>query len=229
MKVPRRPLPILGAVLATIMGMVPLTALASFTLVPPSETYQGQTYSSLAAAWWQWAAAVPDSASPVADTTGKHCHVKQSGSIWFLAGTTGGEPAFRDCKIPPNRAIFFPIVNNECSTLEPLLCGPSTADRLASAESLINEVTIAEATVDGVQLPIDSQFRVQSPLDFPIRWAPHNVFGVTAGRGVAVADGYWVLLAPLPPGHHQLSFHGRIVDPAFTFDTSVTYNLTVKG
>jgi hypothetical protein len=40
-----------------------------------------------------------------------------------------------------------------------------------------------------------------------------------------LADGYWVLLNPLPAGNHTIHLHGEIPDWGFAVD--VTYNLTV--
>jgi hypothetical protein len=43
----------------------------------------------------------------------------------------------------------------------------------------------------------------------------------------AVADGYWLMLAPLTAGQHVLCFRGTVGAP-FNFSTDVTYSLTVQ-
>src|SRR5947209_4560004 len=109
---------LLGTLLAAgLVAMSPFLAIASSTVVPPDQTYAGKTYGQWSAAWWQWAAPMPAQASPVSDTTGVHCGVKQDGPVWFLAGTSGGTVT-RQCTIPNNLGIFFPIINAECSSVE---------------------------------------------------------------------------------------------------------------
>jgi len=48
----------------------------------------------------------------------------------------------------------------------------------------------------------------------------------------AVSGGWWVLMKPLPPGDHVVSFGGSVVDNPTTgtqsFATKATYNLNVK-
>src|SRR5437016_706240 len=105
---------VLGTLLAGgLVAMSPLLALASFTVVPPDQTFAGKTYGEWSESWWQWAAPVPANSSPITDTTGTRCGVNQSGPVWFLAGTTGGPPVSRQCTVPSNLGIFFPIINAE--------------------------------------------------------------------------------------------------------------------
>ena len=72
----------------------------------------GKTYGEWAAEWWQWALAGPDGMNVVQDTTGEFCDLNQpAGNVWFLAGTFGGL-AERSCTIPPNKALFYPLLNS---------------------------------------------------------------------------------------------------------------------
>jgi hypothetical protein len=192
----RRLLPILFAV-AVLVGLVAPPASAASTVVPPNQTFEGKTYGEWSAAWWQWAASIRASTSPITDTTGEHCGVGQHGPVWFLAGTTGGSAlTSRTCTVPGGKGILFPIINAECSTVQG--DGTTEAELRACAVDLIDHVTKASASVDGV--PVDlgrplakSPFRVQSPL-FDIRFVPNNPFGAPNGSGQAVSDGFWVLL-----------------------------------
>jgi hypothetical protein len=214
-----------------LLGLLgpPATA-ASFTVVQPTEKYAGKTYGQWSVAWWRWAAAaVP---SPVTDATGANCAVGQRGPVWFLAGTTGGDPVNRSCTIPSGKAILFPVINGECSTVE----GVPEADLVACATGQIDDyVTETSASVDGTAIDLgppgpNARFRFTSdPLVFPITFAKENGFGVPAGTGKAAADGYWVLVKPLTVGSHTIDFHGKLVVPeVFTFETTAHYNLTVR-
>ena len=52
-----------------------------------------------------------------------------------------------------------------------------------------------------------------------------------SGDPEAIAEGYWVMLNPLPSGPHVIHFTGSLCvtsDFSSIFDVDVTYNLTVK-
>ena len=204
---------------------------AKFSILQPGESYAGMDYGEWSAAWWQWAANVSDPGSPVSDSTGAYCDVNQSGPVWFLAGNTGGTSR-RTCSVPAGKAILFPIINAECSTLEG---DGSTEPELAGcAKDLMDHVTRTSASIDGTSVKLgkvsDGRFRFVSPL-FTLTFAPNNAFGVDpSGTTQAVADGFWVLVEPLSPGKHKVEFHGKAVFPEFdnfVFKVDVFYRITV--
>jgi hypothetical protein len=81
-----------------------------------------------------------------------------------------------------------------------------------------------------VELVSLDDYRVQSPL-LTLDVVEGNVFGIPAGATDAVADGFWILLAPLSEGEHKIHFCGKAVFPEFddfVFETEATYNLTVR-
>jgi hypothetical protein len=199
-------------------------------IVQPDDTFAGKSYGEWSAAWWQWAASIPERKSPLVDGTGQNCDVDQSGPVWFLAGTTGGD-AVRSCTVPAGKGILFPIINAECSTVEG--DGPTEQQLRACAVGLMDHVTSARASVDDVKVDLGkplaaSPFRVQSPL-FYITFVAHNPFGVKVGSGQAVADGFWVLLEPPPVGRHAVNFQGEAHFPGFTFRVKVRYDLTIEA
>ena len=57
-----------------------------------------------------------------------------------------------------------------------------------------------------------------------LKYDPFASQGVPSATSPSIADGYWVLLHPLPPGQHQITFGGSIPN----FETSVTYNFVVQ-
>lgn len=60
--------------------------------------------------------------------------------------------------------------------------------------------------------------------------AAELLFGITPGpRDPAVADGYWVLLEPLTPGHHTIRIEASVSGFPFPFVIDVTYKLTVAA
>src|SRR3989442_11320192 len=98
----RRPLVIaLSCTLLLAMSlpltMLPRTAFADDInpgVLAIDATVGGLTYGQWSAKWWQWAFSV---------TTFDDCTVNQSGQMWFLAGTTDGTIANRNCNVPPRK------------------------------------------------------------------------------------------------------------------------------
>lgn len=146
-----------------------------------------------------------------------------SRDVVFLAGTTGGA-ATRSCTIPAGTSILVPLINVECSTAEGN--GDTPAELRACVRGFADQFTDLSLTIDGVAVADLQRFRVHSPV-FQFTAAQGNVFGVPAGTTRSVADGYWVLIRPLSPGTHTVSFGGAFPPGGFT--TFVTYTLMVTS
>jgi hypothetical protein len=123
----------------------------------------GKSWEEWSAIWWQWCSTEPLASNPVADKTGRFCNKNQNDpNVWFLAGTFGGK-AERTCTIPAGKAILFSIINNLISYAE--YNHLKTESELRSyAESDLDEATVYNATVDGVELQNLENYRVQSHL-----------------------------------------------------------------
>jgi hypothetical protein len=200
---------------------------------PNSQPY-GKTYGEWGDEWHKWLLAIPIQESPLPDLTGEKCHMGQSGSVWFLAGTSGPPTAERTCTIPGGKALFFPIVN---------IFGviPTDAETLAGLRSLVKDfidhTTELTASVDGVALQGLRNYRCHSLSSF-FYTAPEReedtVFSPGySGTKEAYADGFYLMLEPLAPGPHTITFHGRYQLPTTypnvnEFSTTVTYHLTVE-
>lgn len=187
------------------------------------------TYSEWTAKWWQWAFSTPREANPVLDEDGKNCAQGQSGPVWFLAGTFGGS-VVRECTIPAEKSIMFPILNSECSYAEfPNL--KTESELRDCAKTFQDQVTQIETTIDGVGLQGLEKYRVQSPL-FNLTLPENNALGIQVPSTQAVSDGNWVFLKPLTPGKHEIHSSGSSVDftttSTNTFATETTYHLTVE-
>ena len=169
----------------------------------------------LTALWWQTFLSI--SGNPL-----DRCDLG-TGDVVFLAGTTGGA-ATRSCTIPADTSILVPLINVECSTAEGN--GDTPAELRACARDFAEQFSDLSLTIDGVAIGGLQRFRVRSPV-FRFTAAEGNVFGVPAGTTRSVADGYWVLIRPLSPGSHTISFGGAF--PPGRFTTFVTYTLTVTS
>lgn len=195
-------------------------------VVPPKARYEGRTYSEWSAAWWQWAVSLPIDQNPFFDQGGCVNGANgQSGKVWFLTGVINESGvADRTCTVPQGKAIFFPVVNVECSTLEvgTEWFRPDPAELPACAAAFADGYTEKFCEVDGVAVRNLAQYRVPSAV-FPLTAPEDNVLGAPAGSGFAASDGYWIMLPPLPVGEHTIRFGGG----SDSFALDITYHLTV--
>jgi hypothetical protein len=208
-------------------------------LAPQSHPF-GHSYGEWSAKWWQWALAQPKAVNPLLDPTGANCGEGQKGKVWFLAGAFGSGTANRTCTVPAGKALFYPLVN----AVDIHVPGQDTNDtpEKLRAELLTGLLPITElhASIDGVPIhkldPKTTPYRACAGGDascsrsFSVTLPPDNVFGVVppvclTGCSPAVADGVYLMLAPLSPGRHIISFGGA----ADGFTQAINYTITVKG
>ena len=219
---------------------------ANPNVLPPFSKPYGQTYSEWSADWWQWTYSLPASQHPLFDTA--DCSEGQSGMVWYLGGTFTASPdpddpdviigeAVRDCTIPSGTALFFPIVNAECNTFEDP--DATEADLRGCANFLGDHIQDLQVTIDGRELQHLGLYRAESPLmtlgplpeDNIVPDPPGAPAGATAN---SVGDGFFIMLAPLSKGRHEIHFEGAAVFTVandgfdFTFRLDITYHLTVE-
>jgi hypothetical protein len=199
-------------------------------VVQPDGVVFGMTYGDWSVAWWQWALAIPWSTHPYNDPTGANCLQGQSTSpVFFLVG---GNDVTRHCTIPAGKTLVFPIINAECSTVEPPpFYGKDAIELRNCAAYWANAVGVdtLEFTIDGKRVKNLAHFRAQSPVfDFTMP-LNDNMFGVpNVTAGTSVSDGYWVIVEPLSPGHHVIHLEAaHIREPCPTCFQNATYHLTV--
>jgi hypothetical protein len=131
------------------------------------------------------------------------------------------------CVVPTGVALFFPILNVVCTNEPPPL---TPTDQLAPcAEGIIDQATDLAVEIDGVAVEGLQRFRAASPL-FGFTLPPQNLFGAPPGScfpdpdvgtcvpWLAAADGYYLMLPPLPVGEHTIHIHGS--GPGFTVDVA---------
>ncbi len=196
----------------------------------PNENIFGMSYAEWSAAWWQYALVFQNSASPIPDTNGQFCNANQGGPVYFLAGAW--QTVTRDCTVPAGKPIFVPIINVECSTVEPPpFLGASGQEARACAALWMDGIGLdtLKFTVDGRRVLGLSNYRVTSPFFSFVMPETDNFLFVDATSGWSVSDGFWVMLKPLSPGAHVLHFEAALVSGPGTGSTqNVTYNLTVQ-
>jgi len=197
----------------------------------PNENVLGMSYGDWSAAWWQYILLFTNDVSPYADTTGQYCNEGQGGPVFFLVGGPVN-PTIRSCTIPAGKALFAPIINFECSSVEPDgFQGRNDQEARACAALWDDGTDIKHLkfTIDRKKVKGLGDFRVQSPFYY-FNMMPefNNFLGVDATEGYSVSDGYWVMVKPLSPGTHVIHFEGSVASgPGAGAVQNVTYNLTV--
>jgi hypothetical protein len=211
-----------------------LRADPSAKVVPPNSSKYGNDYAGWSAAWWQWNLALPVAGHPGVDSPDFDVTAGQSGEVWFLGAPFG--TVERTCTIPAGKALFFPMFNAECSSLEAEdsgFHGDTAKEQRTCAKYWANHIVNPYCEIDGASVAKPETYRVTSPqftFTAPTPW----IFGETGGTGTSVGDGYYILLAPLSPGGHTLSFggvmHFTLAEDGFDadFPIDMTYHLTVQ-
>ncbi len=108
---------------------------------------------------------------------------------------------------------------------------PSAVDVLREAAAENTEAAeVLEVTIDGVPVQNVREYRAASPAPFSLTYPENSVVGVPAGEYYPqVADGYWLMLAPLSKGEHLIEIH--VVAPGTIFGTiefTTVHHLTVE-
>jgi hypothetical protein len=230
---------IIVLLISVVLALAVSASLVSAQSSPaPGKTKQ---IGELSAVWWQQ---VLNESSP--PTCGSLDRAKVSGNVSYLANFSPTGEVDANCTIPSGSRILFPIINFACS---PQLSDPGTTEEALRNEcSSLLDYALEGAT--GVFVTVDGKditsriVCAESPL-FNLT-VPDDSFLVgenlpgKVGTGPAVANGCWVLLNPLPPGEHTITFGGTFplnpeffgTDPdtgePFTFVQDATYTVTVK-
>jgi hypothetical protein len=197
-------------------------------------------YAELAQQWVLWASALPFSTGPVMDPTGDQCALGQSGKVWFLAGTWGGEVE-RSCSIPQHKYLFIPLINRwVIDPTEPIeneeamdelveFAEGYFADNRAHTCSLTLRLDGEDLLGDTAELDAELYVQVLEPFEIQVNddnWATQ--YGLLGGPYPSVADGHYALLRPLDPGEHTLEIGGMTCDGEDVwFETSAVYHLDV--
>jgi hypothetical protein len=214
-------------------------------ILPPNSHAFGNTYGGWSGAWWQYAES--QALQPIADPTGATCRAGQSDPVFFLVGTNNASGvATRDqCTVPAGKALSFPLVNAEyvhvpCNGMNASVCDTNNTpqkawDALQSFVQFRSSFSALFASVDGVSIgnldPASTPYLAcAGPVSgcaptFSVTTPATDLFGNPPGTYlVAVADGFYLLLAPLTPGAHTITFGG-----AGQFRQDITYHLVVTS
>lgn len=183
-------------------------------VLPPQSTPNDKSYGEWAVAWWQWELSIPADRSPVTDTTGEFAGEGQSGPVWFVAGTFAPSVE-RSFTVPNGKALFVPVYvwifgagAFDCDPSVPGVPCDVPALQATAAANVEADDLIMEVVIDNVPVKNVRGYRTRSPAPFPITYPENSVTGLPAGIYYPqIADGYWLMLAPLRKGGHEIDMH----------------------
>jgi hypothetical protein len=185
-------------------------------VIDPDEIVFDRSQSEWSQAYLQWVATFARASSPVSDTSGAQCAAKQSGDVWFLATSDGTAPVERGCAVPLGKTVFLPIASvlERSGSRE-----PDCAAMARAASANLQHVGALSLTIDGRAVDALPSYRQSSGGCFAL--GARQVPRVDAKT--AVADGYYVMLRPLPAGTHTLVVGARFDN----VEVATTYRLEV--
>jgi hypothetical protein len=224
----------LGGLSSTVMTIVLVQLSSQLVLADelnpglysPNSSPYGTSFDKWTTKWWQWFIGIPNSQQPFPDTTGEKCGVTQAGPVWYLVGAAG--KAERNCTIPSDKAILFPILNTECSYSETPTLKTEQDLRKCAVES--NKDAVLKASLDNIEIKNLDKYRVTSNV-FNVTYPNDPVFPTNSNFSQAVSDGWFIMLEPLKPGKHELKFSASQLGAGTTGENTVLdvkYILNVK-
>jgi len=178
------------------------------TILGPDESYAGVTQGEWAARWWQWTFSFPMEISPSFDPTGERCGYGQTGPVFFLPANYLERPVTITCVVPEGVAIFLTLGSANCSTVEPPpFFGRNEEELRACAAAHVDSLGGSWVYINGQEVPNVEDYRSSSPvfpLSFPVNHVFFEVPKEVSGVALAVAEGYSIIIAPLPPGEYEI-------------------------
>jgi hypothetical protein len=211
------------------------TSQNSVELFQPSDKPFGSSYEDHVKNFWKLYLKIPINDNPLEDRTGAMCNYGKNGqnetkTIFYLTGNSGGNTV-KTCKIPAGLGLFIPVLAGEFSQGESK--GSTVEDLRITAKNDQESMQNLVLSINGKAIP-EEVLRSYAILtgDFDTIFPNNAVYGADPGPSKAVADGYYVITKPLPPGNYDIIFSGRIPsDPGSTeppFSTQSTYHLIVE-
>ncbi len=189
----------------------------------------GISYGDWLGKYFQWFVGIPADINPREHYTPESCSIAQSGPVWFLTDILKGSEE-RTCTIPSDKAILIPVLTGVSWDDKSDLI-PKTDQDVISGATAGNEYGVISATLDGRTIQDLNSYRAQSSW-FNITVPENNVFNNKPGFWEkAIADGFFLLMEPLPPGNHTLHYTVSVLNPIesdYNYAADLTYNLMVK-
>jgi hypothetical protein len=195
---------------------------------PPDKSF----YEQHIVAYWQRMLGTPVDQSPGTDSDGSR-HNVSTDPVYLSCNVMGGTVTRNIGNISAGTSIFAPINPCAITTIE---AGPNSSDNELREYAKADEdsASVASLTIDNDDehdLKSLQPFRFAAgPFDVMI---PPNALGDLKPPGPcrAAADGYYIMIKPLPVGKHTIRFVAKVdksVPESSPWYQDVTYNFEVK-
>jgi hypothetical protein len=214
------------------------SAIAAYALpvniYPSGSSPYGIAYKDNIKNFWKHAISIPSDQNPMDDNTGEKCAVGQENSsspVFYLFGTGGGK-AERTCTIPYGKGVLIPMMVVEVSDKEVPNVRVEELHKIATKDQ--DSVTSLYLKIDDKEYDFNYLKKFRTHTDsFDVVFPENALFGVSSGKSIAVADGYYIITDVLPKGKHEIHFKSSLICPgvdclAPNFAQDVKYTLTVK-
>jgi hypothetical protein len=252
---PQQPNPMKAKIILSFAIAITALNLGAQVLSPVTPAkIKGRTYADWSENWWQWAYSLPTNQSPLFDTA--DADAGQTGDVWFIGGSFDGNPVTRTAVVPKNKLLFIAIItgafdNTDCNGTQRISDGFTVSDLRGFVQAYIDTAQNVSCTIDGAPISglsdaVHSDYRAQSSsangfsydlagmnniLNFDGLTCWSNVHSgpihVDANIYHPVADGIYVMVAPLASGNHVIHFHADAMSGGNPFVQDATYNITV--
>jgi predicted metal-dependent hydrolase len=202
-------------------------------VLPNDAIVEGKTIGEWSAEWWKWAFSLPTNQNPLLDPDGSNATNGQPfQSVFFIAGIYEASGAVtRKFSVPANSYLFLGPRNVEGDNVD--VVPPLSAAEIRNlAAGFIDLVTELHVSIDGVPVTNLFDHRAISPVFSVNLPDTNNIYTYQYGHPVTglidpiVSDGYWVMIAPLPPGPHVIVW-GSAMAPPFNFTNNIVDLITV--
>ena len=218
-----------SATVLIVVALMSSLAQAAPRVLPLQANAYGMGYDDLAIGWTEWVMSIPVPSNPLLDEDGSDAAIGQSGPVWYLAGTSGGE-ATRTIRVPNGKALFLPVANYFWVNTPEFGDAPWSPEQEAYARSVLAELVDTGQNlvleIDGRSVPNVYEFQRAASTAGMCMLPDDNLYGALPGPHECVADGFWALLPPMSTGMHTIHFHGEFgAAPGFFVD--VTYHISV--
>ena len=223
--------------LLTVLPIGGSAAFPNFSIITPDDAaaQTGKTYGEWSALWWQATMSVPFADSPIIDPTGAKCRQGQiaGSAVFFLRSTAGGNLTRSGCVVPAGKILFLPLLTSaNYQSADDKSKEPEHSIR-NYLNGFVRSTRELQVNIDGTDVgtsvnlqPHATTLRAKSPDGFFTFIAPeNNIFGGTPGLSYDwISDGFYLMVAPLSPGAHTITFGGT----SRNLTSYVTYNLYVE-
>ncbi len=167
--------------------------------------------------YWIWAFNQPEEENPLLGNA-PFCGESESGKVAFLSGTFLDGPQERSCDIGRGQRLYLSILSSNYIAFESDPAETKTYDAMLSYVNCATDAT-ASVTVDGKTFDVSGSYTKTGVYDFPV-YEGSLLEELLAGESAdgAITAGIHVMLPPLRPGQHTVSWHAESLNCGYDTD-----------